>query len=497
MKEVIIVFTATSFIFDGVPSEEYGVMLYFLDDVGTVEDELWTNDIVEDRLNTRYDPIFYGININKQMTFNLTVGSTEYMSRYDVERVADWLTSHNTYKWLDICQDDMRDFRYKAMFTEVKTVHINGLPVAFNCTVVTDSQFAYERPVSYSYIIHEGKVLGKTKDGRSALFESTNIFNKSSYNGYLYPTMSIKINDGCEKFSIINTSDKNRTFTLTAFPNNSASIADIFSGTRDRFFELDDKMNEIVPVRDKLLSFISQYKGSPDQSASNKITDKIVDSYLSMSVTELEALLRDLELELSEFGYHERFIPTSSDSYIVTPTESFMVLENFSDVDYIDLPSQSLWTSDLRDANSDYFYENYNLISAYNYHVTLENDSNTNIELFEVMAKVNLLRAIVDFIPLNEEAEEIVASRNYYFEQYNSYGTAGNEAIDGDELVVEVDNKNQIMTCNRDGLNIYEYFGDDYGNHHFLRLVKGKNVLTFEGSGVVTITCEFLRKVGV
>lgn len=92
-------FKATSFVFDGEPSEAYGVMMYFLDGEPTTQnDEVFTNEIVEDRLNTRYDPIFHGITINKQLPGKITIGSIDYLDRYDVERIADWLTSHNTYK---------------------------------------------------------------------------------------------------------------------------------------------------------------------------------------------------------------------------------------------------------------------------------------------------------------------------------------------------------------------------------------------------------------
>ena len=63
-----------------------------------------------------------------------------------------------------------------------------------------------------------------------------------------------------------------------------------------------------------------------------------------------------------------------------------------------------------------------------------------------------------------------------------------------DGLVVNIDNKNQIITTNKENLNLYEYF-----NNKFFRLVKGMNHLIFKtdgGSCSVTMNCEFLRKVG-
>lgn len=61
-------------------------------------------------------------------------------------------------------------------------------------------------------------------------------------------------------------------------------------------------------------------------------------------------------------------------------------------------------------------------------------------------------------------------------------------------LTADFDNANQIITTNKEALNLYEYF-----NKRFLRFIKGLNKLTMKtdsGSCKVTITCEFLRKVG-
>ena len=60
--------------------------------------------------------------------------------------------------------------------------------------------------------------------------------------------------------------------------------------------------------------------------------------------------------------------------------------------------------------------------------------------------------------------------------------------------MVDFDNENQIITTNKETLNMYEYF-----NKKFFRLVKGLNKLkikTDAGTCKLTINCEFLRKVG-
>ena len=74
-------FRSTSFIFDSVPSETYGLMIYFLDDESKKEVSLGTDiDVIEDRTPKRFSPIHYGVDVNKSMSFPLIFGSTEYLS---------------------------------------------------------------------------------------------------------------------------------------------------------------------------------------------------------------------------------------------------------------------------------------------------------------------------------------------------------------------------------------------------------------------------------
>ena len=104
---------STSFIFDGVPSETYGLMIYFTSDEEMKELSLGTDvDMIEDRLPKRVSPIHYGVDMNKSMTFPLTFGSTEYLEDYDVDAILSWLTGHQQYKWLEFVDGD-HYVRYK------------------------------------------------------------------------------------------------------------------------------------------------------------------------------------------------------------------------------------------------------------------------------------------------------------------------------------------------------------------------------------------------
>lgn len=195
---------SSAFTFDGIPSETYGVMIYFLDDSDTRELSLGTDvDVIEDRLPKRTTPIHYGVDLNKSMSFPLTFGSTEYLEDYDVDAILSWLTGHQQYKWLEFVDGD-HYVRYKCHLNNMQSVYINGLPTAFTCDVECDGQFAYEYPTVNEY----------TVDSTEAYIE---YFNKSAYNGYLYPKLELAFSDDCNSISILNESDNNREFRIDYF----------------------------------------------------------------------------------------------------------------------------------------------------------------------------------------------------------------------------------------------------------------------------------------
>lgn len=201
--------TATTFTYAGVNSDEYDLMIYWIGDPGTVDETVWTVDIEEERIPLRTDPILLGLNANQPLEFEMIVGSKNYIDRETVEQILDWLTSHETYQWLEIDQDDLSDWRYKALFQNVEMTSVNSMPFAFKCTVMMDSQFAYSYPTQSAFEIQGGKVISSTGVAQ----DSVTVNNESSYNGYIYPKMTVEATAG-GSFAIINETDNNRKFQM-------------------------------------------------------------------------------------------------------------------------------------------------------------------------------------------------------------------------------------------------------------------------------------------
>ena len=198
-------FCGDSFIFDSVPSEKYGLLLYEVQDhkqdSGVLGSKL---KISEDRILRRASALHYGVTYSGPLEFKLVFGVYEdfaHLDRFDLSAVAAWLTGHQQYKWLTICQPDMESVRYKCIITELKQIEIALSPIAFEATVTCDSPYAYHLP-----------------EKRVIACSGTTTFqyrNPSNVNGYYFPSFKIDIPVGTQHISISNSADAGRSFQLS------------------------------------------------------------------------------------------------------------------------------------------------------------------------------------------------------------------------------------------------------------------------------------------
>ena len=231
-------FFGCQFVFDDIPSWEYGLVCY---DIGTNQEDgnfaSTPTDIYEDRTPWRYTPLFYGVSRNTPLRFTFTFGADpknirngQWLDRHEMDTIATWLTGHDTYKYLEIFQSDLDVTRYRCFITDLKSTTYGKLPWAFTCEVTCDSPYAYLYPETITY-----SVSGSYR----TIFE-----NKASVNKY-YPNMKITINRG-NSFSIINHSDGDREFSfnsITSLPieiyvNNENEII-----TNNKELNLYDRFN--------------------------------------------------------------------------------------------------------------------------------------------------------------------------------------------------------------------------------------------------------------
>lgn len=205
-------FYGCEFSFNGIPSSQYGLMLY---DFGApVEDGIFSSglEISEDRTARRYRPLFYGVTQNTPLTFELTFGvnpdgidAYEPLDRWDMAAIATWLTGQDGYRYLEIAQPDMEAMRYRCIITDLSYVTYGKMPWAMRCTVTCDSPFAYLRPEVYE--ITPSLVTWPN-------MPVTTIMCRSAAPAY-YPIMEYTCTGGVTTVQIRNVTDSNRTLEIT------------------------------------------------------------------------------------------------------------------------------------------------------------------------------------------------------------------------------------------------------------------------------------------
>lgn len=201
-------FWGAEFIYKGRSSREFGVEMYEFGRTGSTNYRFTsTGKPIEDSTTRRYSVFHYGVAVNEPHTFTLTFGpaldrfdSRIPFDRYEIEKIASWLTGWQELDWLHIIQPDMEEFRYKCMFSDLQILYEGLEPWAFQATVQCDSPFGYTREETYEFEIQGTKEF--------------NLYNRSTYNGYYKPVMEIEFASGAHDFEIDNYSDGGRITEL-------------------------------------------------------------------------------------------------------------------------------------------------------------------------------------------------------------------------------------------------------------------------------------------
>jgi phage-related protein len=197
-------FYASSFIFNDIPSEYYGLNIFNFSQGKNNVSSGGDSSLITQSVYRRPVPYLYGINQNQVLTFPLVFGSYKALDNITVNSIHKWLFGQMGYRKLVIVQPDMVDMYYNCFLTEPVTIDIGNLKYAFETNVVCDSPWAW----SYE------KTLTKTYSA-DVVNDTFSFNNESANNDYLYPNISFTINGIGSGITITNTSDNNRQFIFS------------------------------------------------------------------------------------------------------------------------------------------------------------------------------------------------------------------------------------------------------------------------------------------
>ncbi len=148
-------------------------------------------NIVETRLPNRITPLHFGVRYHDEpLSFPLIFGSEQYLDRYQLQEISNWLTGYQDYQWLSIDQPDMDQIRFRCLIRELTPISVGWLPVAFEAKVICDCPYGYSYPWEKTFNVN-----GTLR---------TTFYNDSTIRDHLKPNLTIRLNQGSSSFSVTN-----------------------------------------------------------------------------------------------------------------------------------------------------------------------------------------------------------------------------------------------------------------------------------------------------
>lgn len=196
-------FYARNFIFDDIPSEEYGLIISS-NGVGETNNSGHNIELITEDIYRRHTPYFYGVQQSDAIRINASIRTTTgEITAEDSAYIQRWLFGQLIYKELRIVQPDMEGYYYKCFLLDPQIIRVGNLIVGYDFTIQLDSPFAYGEEV----------ITTISEPGTSTV----SFLNLSDNNYYTYPIVEIKMAFATYTdlyVKVTNQSDGNRIFQL-------------------------------------------------------------------------------------------------------------------------------------------------------------------------------------------------------------------------------------------------------------------------------------------
>lgn len=243
-------FFGRSFIFDGIPSERFG--LYIMDiNSNAISSSMGSSsmDILEKKIYRKAMPYFFGATPSPKLEFSFSAYSEQEMDAVQFEAVQRWLFSSRSYKRFQIDQPDLQNIYFNVILNDPEIKRVGNLIQGFGCKVICDSPFAYKFPKTTTYT-YTATVVNATET----------YYNLSDDKGdYLYPNeLVITMNNTNGDISITNLDDDDREMEfMNLSANEVLTISPLYQTIRSstglkRMNNFNKKFLRLVPNRNRL-----------------------------------------------------------------------------------------------------------------------------------------------------------------------------------------------------------------------------------------------------
>ncbi|MCK9371383.1 hypothetical protein M0R04_15825 [Candidatus Dojkabacteria bacterium] len=202
-------FYAKDFIYNGIPSQFYGLKFGEIDASGDSTSSASNQiSIIQQKIFKNPVPYLYGVEQSEVLEFAVSIMSEAEIPSTKYSEISSWLFGKQNYGILRIMQNDMKGMYYKCFFTEPETIRVGNMIQGFTATVVCDSPWAWKEPKTHTYYI-------ATSPGSTGNFV-TELYNYSANDYYTLPTsVIIQMGSGGGDIDIINADDNSRISTIT------------------------------------------------------------------------------------------------------------------------------------------------------------------------------------------------------------------------------------------------------------------------------------------
>lgn len=200
------------FVFDGVSSEEFGLVIAFYDskwEGGSAGSEMEFTK-TSNPVRKRWIKIGQA-NYQNPLEFTFQVMKRQFVpfDSYELSAISRWLIRQDGYKRLQFVQEDYSDVYFNAYVKSTNYIG-DGKILALEITFVCDAPFGYGEKIKGTWDV-------------SSHTENFYFHDMSDEVGYIYPDMTITIHESCD-FTIHN-SIENRNFIIrSCVPNEVITI---------------------------------------------------------------------------------------------------------------------------------------------------------------------------------------------------------------------------------------------------------------------------------
>lgn len=189
-------FWGLEFIYNGIPSSNFGLFISKIDGQGVLESPLGSSvKLITKKIFRNPVEFLYGVEQGPVLEFDLEFFSINPLSALDRSLVASWLFGQQKRGKLQILQDDLQNVYFNCIMDSSTASYAGNLAIGFKAHVICDSPFGWEEPKT------------QTETSGGTMFGPVYVFNESADNYYTYPYVKFNCSTASAALTIQNMTD--------------------------------------------------------------------------------------------------------------------------------------------------------------------------------------------------------------------------------------------------------------------------------------------------